>query len=146
MHELSGAFDRRNAISVERLSGVQPSRLRLRRQMWRNESNRVDRWPSMGDSHDLVPVHMVCLCPPSPMALDALGRVNEDTIQIKHHCIAFEVCHEDQMAIMAAKRSVSRAVVKHQRNRWRLASPRLGSPPTFLPLYDILDCSCDVLD
>jgi len=32
------------------------------------------------------------------MALDASGRVNEDTIQIKQHRIAFEVRHERRVA------------------------------------------------
>src|ERR1700730_4230052 len=41
---------------------------------------------------------MVFRCPPSPMALDASGRVNEDTIQIKQHRIAFEVRHERRVA------------------------------------------------
>jgi len=109
VHELSGAFDRLHAISVERLSGVQPSCFLFGGQMWRNEANSVDRWPSMRDSEDLVPVQLVFHCPPSPMALDALGRVNEDTVQIKQHRIAFEVCHERCVTITSAERSRSPA-------------------------------------
>jgi hypothetical protein len=56
----------------------------------------------MGDSHDLVPVQVVFHCPPSPMALDAFGRVDENTVEVKQHRIAFEVCHERPVAIMNA--------------------------------------------
>jgi hypothetical protein len=38
------------------------------------------------------------------MALDALSRVNEDTVEIKEHRIAFEVCHERRVTIMTAER------------------------------------------
>jgi hypothetical protein len=109
VNKLSGAFDRRHAISVERLSCVQPSCFLFSGQMWRNEANSVDRWPSMRHSHDLVPVQLVFHCPPSPMALDALGRVNEDSVQIKQHRIAFEVCHERCVTITSAERSASAA-------------------------------------
>src|SRR5260370_18116499 len=75
--------------------------------MWRNEANSFDRWPSMCDSHDLVQVQKMFHCPPSPMALDARGGVNEDSVEIKQHRIASEVCHERRVAIMTAERSLA---------------------------------------
>src|SRR5260370_18460152 len=74
--------------------------------MWRNEANSFDRWPSMCDSHDLVQVQKMLHCPPSPMALDARGGVNEDSVEIKQHRIASEVCHQRPLAIMTAERSL----------------------------------------
>lgn len=110
MHELSGAFNRHHAISVECLSGVQPSCFLFGAQMWRNEANSVDGWPSMRDSHDLVPVQMVFHSPPSPMALDALGRVYQDTVEIKQNRIAFEMRHKRRVTITTAELEGDRSV------------------------------------
>jgi hypothetical protein len=108
-YQLDGAFDRQHTISVECLTSVQASRFFFSRQMWRDEANSFDRWPPMRDPHDRVSVKIVLGCPPPPMALDAHGRVNENTIEIEQHCVALQLCHGRRVIMLAAERRAQKA-------------------------------------
>ena len=102
--ELGGTFDRHHAIGVDGLTCVEASCFRFGGQMWRDEANSFDGWPSMCDSHDFVAIQMVLRRPPSPMALDASRRINEDTIEIKQHRVALQLLHPGRASIMSAER------------------------------------------
>jgi hypothetical protein len=70
-HEAGRAQDRDHPLSLECLICIQASCLRFGKQMWRDKANRLHRWPSVHESHDLVAVQSMFRCPtlPVPLAL-----------------------------------------------------------------------------
>ena len=93
-------MDRHHAIGVDRLGCVQVRGFRFGRQMWRDEANTFDGWPTMREPHDLVAVQIVLRGPPSPMAFDTCRRVDENTIEIEQHCVALQFCHAHRTTII----------------------------------------------